>query len=373
MRVTFKSRAYTFFIQFVFFNLVDFALGAIAYFSLYVLGLMTEQFNNPNNYYQVLLSNILEAVGSLIAIRLFVLYFSQGRFKIVNYPILFVIVHVLSTITWILMFSDWGHILHWQAYVPTTLIQGIFRCCSPLSGLVVYYFTLREERRSETISRQEYELLEMKELKTKAELETLQAKINPHFLYNALNSIASLIHENPDKAEEMVILLARFFRHSTNAHSQYMTTLADEILIVNTYLEVEKVRFGDRLDYKIWFENEALKDCLIPQFLIQPLVENAIKHGLSKNTGRGLLWIKVFATDNELQILIYDNGPAFPTPIESGYGLRSTQDKLRILVGAEARMEIVNATGNSVSEPLKHIKITMPRRTQAPVAGKTPS
>jgi two-component system, LytTR family, sensor kinase len=219
-------------------------------------------------------------------------------------------------------------------------------------GSLIMYFTDREQFRTRKITEQEYQLLQLKELKTKAELEALQAKINPHFLYNSLNSIASLVHIDPDRAEQMVMLLSRFFRYSTSVKNQYFHTIGEEIEMVTTYLDVEKVRFDERLNYEIQFTDENLKNSLIPRFLLQPLAENAIKHGISKVAYQGKIEISISRQQEYVQIIIHDNGPAFPQQLTTSYGLQSTSDKLRMLCGEDARMEIVNGE-------YKHLKITL--------------
>jgi len=219
-------------------------------------------------------------------------------------------------------------------------------------GSLMMYFFDREQNRTRKITEQEYQLLQLKELKTKAELEALQAKINPHFLYNSLNSIASLVHIDPDRAEQMVMLLSRFFRYSTSVKNQYFHTIGEEIEMVTTYLEVEKVRFDERLNYEIRFTDENLQNSLIPRFLLQPLAENAIKHGISKVARKGKIEIIISRQGEYVQIIIHDNGPAFPQQLTTSYGLQSTSDKLRMLCGEDARMEIVNGE-------YKHLKITL--------------
>jgi two-component system, LytTR family, sensor kinase len=219
----------------------------------------------------------------------------------------------------------------------------------PLIGInIVYYWFTRERKQIIKLTEQEYQILQMNDLKTKAELQALEAKINPHFLYNSLNSIASLVHENPDKAEHMVMNLSKFYRYSTGRNNEYFDTLSNELEIVKTYLEVEKVRFDERLNYQVIFQNEKLGNCQIPRFLIQPIVENAIKHGISKLAGNGVVKIYISEENSNLIIKIHDNGVPFPDDIFSGYGLKSIQDKLRLLSGEKASMRIVNEPQKAV-------------------------
>ncbi|MCU0353703.1 MAG: histidine kinase [Cytophagales bacterium] len=341
--------------------LLDMAFGAVTYFSF--KSFIDKYSDTPDggisDFADLLIGNGIEALLAVTVIHVFRLFDKRLRPKWLAYVLLPLAVFAAEQVLFTAFYapdSFWRSLLQLH---PLTLLFGSNIMAA---SCITYYLTQYERVRNQKISEQEYQLLELKELKTKAELEALQAKINPHFLYNALNSVASLIHENPDKAEQMVLLLSRFFRYSTNAKSQYFTRLADEIEMVKTYLDVEKVRFDERLDYRVTFADERLKDCLVPQFLIQPLVENAIKHGISKITGNGVLRIDVTDENAMLQITITDNGVPFPAQLATGYGLRSTQDKLRLLMGETARMEIVNPTDGA---PDKAVRITMPKRFSA--------
>ena len=217
----------------------------------------------------------------------------------------------------------------------------------------IFLYVLQQGRQlTRKLSEQEFQLLNMEKLKTRAELDALQAKINPHFLYNALNSIASLVHENPEKAEEMTLLLSRLFRYSTGRDGQLFASLADELEMVRTYLRVEQVRFGERLTFSVEIANPALNNLQLPQFLLQPIVENAIKHGIAKRADTGRIDVRIYEKAGELHLCVHDNGPSFPDDMSGGYGLRSIQDKLRLLYGDDARVELQNW-------PLKQVLISI--------------
>jgi two-component system LytT family sensor kinase len=222
--------------------------------------------------------------------------------------------------------------------------------CPIVVGNLFFYFQQRARTYTRKITEQEYQLLHLEQLKTRAELEALQAKINPHFLYNALNSIASLVHDEPDRAERMVVLLSKLFRYTTGMKNRYFNTVADELEMVRTYLDVEQVRFGDRLTYRIDLMDPALKEVQIPQFLLQPLVENAIKHGISKVAGPGAIILRISEEEGWLNCRIHDNGPVFPEELVAGYGLQSIQDKLKLLYGNDARLLVEN-------KPLKEVVV----------------
>ncbi|HAD96634.1 MAG TPA: hypothetical protein DCG19_04460 [Cryomorphaceae bacterium] len=197
----------------------------------------------------------------------------------------------------------------------------------------------------------EFEVQRLNEMKTKAELSALQAKINPHFLYNALNSILSLIRSQPEEAEKMVINLSRLFRYSLSTQERHEWTVEDEMEMVRTYLEIEKVRFSDKLEVKEEIE-EAARHYSIPRFLIQPLIENAIKHGTSK-VKHGKLTFEASRNANDLILRFYDNGPPFPENFAQGYGLQSTYEKLELLFKGQYDITFHNGENKYVQIHLK--------------------
>ena len=230
----------------------------------------------------------------------------------------------------------------WYVYVMGDLLIANF-----------FLYVLQQGRQlTRKLSEQEFQLLNLEKLKTRAELDALQAKINPHFLYNSLNSIASLVHDDPDKAEEMTLLLSKLFRHSTGRDGQLFATLADELEMVQTYLQVEQVRFGNRLTFSVEVADPNLIDLKLPQFLLQPIVENAIKHGIAKRADAGRIDVRIYQKNGELHLCVHDNGPGFPDDLSGGYGLRSIQDKLKLLYGDDARVELQNW-------PLKQVLIVI--------------
>ncbi len=234
---------------------------------------------------------------------------------------------------------------------------------SALVALVVctlsYTYFAQKERLTAKIQEKELDMLRLREMKTQAELATLHSKINPHFLYNSLNSIASLIHEDPDKAESMTIKLSTLFRNSINQGQESMIKIKDEVEIVKTYLEIEKVRFGDRIDFHFDVDEDTM-EYLMPRFLLQPLVENALKHGLAQVAGEGMMKISIAKLENRLRVAVSDNGKEFPKELEVGYGLQSTYDKLNLLYGKDYDLHILN-------EPEKQIEIILPLKDGASV------
>lgn len=201
------------------------------------------------------------------------------------------------------------------------------------------------------VKQKDIELSNLKALKSQAEVSLLQSQINPHFLYNALNSIASLAQKDGAKTEKMVLSLSDLFKYTINRKGKKNSTIGDEVEMVKNYLEVEQIRFGDRLIFNIEVD-ENLDAIKIPMFLIQPLVENAIKHGVSKVEKDGEVQLIIKKQDNNLLIKVLDNGPQFPDGLVSGHGLQTVYDLLKLSYGDRAIVNIQN-------EPQKEITITI--------------
>jgi len=203
------------------------------------------------------------------------------------------------------------------------------------------------------LKQKEVDIIKLNQLKTQAELQTLQSRINPHFLYNSLNSIASLIHIDADKAEDMTLKLSKLFRYSINTQNENLTSVKEEIEIVQTYLDIEKVRFGDRIQFILNVDDAAYAE-KIPRFILQPLVENALKHGVHDMISGGILKLEIRLLADEIILIVADNGKSFPTELNSGYGLQSTYEKLQLLCGDKYSLQLLN-------QPEKQIRISVPK------------
>lgn len=222
-----------------------------------------------------------------------------------------------------------------------------------IAGTLIYLYQLQRDNYDHKIKDKELQLLKLNELKTQADLKTLQARINPHFLYNALNSITSLIHDEPGKAEEMTIKLSKLFRYSINTQETNWVTVKEELEMVNTYLDIERVRFGNRISF-ITAVDETVLNEMMPRFLLQPIVENALKHGLKNKGSDGVLKVSIHSSNESIEINIHDNGIPFPDDLLVGYGLQSTIDKLNLLYGVAWKMNYLNT-------PQKKISIELPK------------
>ncbi|WP_191908805.1 sensor histidine kinase [Larkinella humicola] len=339
-----------------------YGLSGIIYFTLELI--------NPTGEYieitiMICLNNLISAVFVLLICSFFGLIahrFSSvlGQHLVLSLILLVVVggINFLMWKGWILTYFNQPQTFLYRSRGNNTSILYLL---GPIGvGNLFFYFQQRARHVTRKITEQEYQLLHLEQLKTRAELEALQAKINPHFLYNALNSIASLVHDEPDRAERMVVLLSKLFRYTTGMKNRYFNTIADELEMVRTYLDVEQVRFGDRLTYRIDLLNPALNEVQIPQFLLQPLVENAIKHGISKVAGPGAIILRITEEEGWLSCRIHDNGPVFPEELVAGYGLQSIQDKLKLLYGNDARLIVENKPRKEVVVQIKKERLNNP-------------
>lgn len=191
---------------------------------------------------------------------------------------------------------------------------------------IFYYFN---EKNEHLILAKDLQLSYLAASKAEAEVASLHARINPHFLYNSLNSIAGLAHVDADKTEKMAISLSDLFRHNLNRKNESSCSLQEEIEAVEAYLKIEQIRFDDRLDYQLEVD-KTLVHYHIPRNIIQPLIENAIKHGLSNQKESGQIKLQIVRNQEQMEISVYDNGPVFPEDIVSGYGLQSIFDILHL-------------------------------------------
>ena len=221
-----------------------------------------------------------------------------------------------------------------------------------------------EERRVEVESREAV----LQQQVTEAELRALRAQINPHFLFNSLNSIANLVVTNPQQAETMTLRLARVFRHVLANSARPLISLHEEIEFLQTYLQIEEARFGNRLQVNIAIDPAVAME-QIPSLILQPIVENALKHGLGPKPGPGHLWITAEVEGNQVLLRIEDDGvgpgngavkQAAMNGHSNGVGLENVAQRLDALYRDQGRMtmEVRQAGGTRVT-------ILLPRESGA--------
>ncbi len=227
------------------------------------------------------------------------------------------------------------------------------------SGIVAVYYALDYYRqyneRELRASRLESEL-------TRAQLETLHTQLQPHFLFNTLNSISVLMRKGEiDTAQRMLNRLSELLRHVLAKGGTQVIPLETELEIVRGYLEIEQVRFGDRLQVEMSIDDTSLK-AQVPSFVLQTLVENAVRHGLAQKTGIGHIRVSSQRENNLLTLRVEDDGVGLAAPSQSrgeGVGLRSTRTRLAALYGEQHRFELTTPSSGGTAALLE-----IPYRTE---------
>jgi two-component system, LytTR family, sensor kinase len=230
--------------------------------------------------------------------------------------------------------------IHWYIYKAlflTNVVDDIIGTYLPLvliAHVASYYKKFRErELRTSQLQAQ----LE------KARLQSLKSQLQPHFLFNTLNSISALMLTNVEAADRMISRLGDLLRLSLETADTQMTTLSRELEFVNCYVEIEKARFEERLNVTIDVDPETL-DASVPHLLLQPLVDNAIKHGISKLAAGGEIQISATRQNTDLLLEIRDNGPGFNGSGDSlsrGVGLRITRERLETIYGQNQSVQLL--------------------------------
>lgn len=195
----------------------------------------------------------------------------------------------------------------------------------------------------------------------KVRLEALKSQLQPHFLFNTMHSISALMFTDAGAADRMMSRLSDLLRISLESGGTQITTLNRELECVHCYLEIEKVRFEERMNTIFEIAPEAL-DAQVPHLLLQPLVDNAVKHGISKLSAGGEIRISVKLNENELQLEVKDNGPGMrqtETRRTNGLGLRNTRERLESLYGKNQSLELVCPPQGGVT-----VRVCIPFRLQ---------
>ena len=225
---------------------------------------------------------------------------------------------------------------YWEASFPYRLGTGVFIYF--LMVLVYYLFVSLQN-----LSEKNIKEARLKSLVKETELKMLRSQINPHFLFNSLNSVNSLIITNPDKAREMIINLSEFMRYALSKKDEQAVSLKSELENLKLYLEIEKVRFGDKLSTEENIDTECL-ETKMPVMILQPLYENAIKHGVYESTDRVRIITSAKKTDKVIEITITNNYDDTAPP-KTGTGLINVVRRLELFYGDKASLKTTKENG----------------------------
>jgi len=217
-----------------------------------------------------------------------------------------------------------------------------------LISLIVYAFMMAiiyvtESR--QRIARQQTEAARLNEQLSKAELSALRRQMEPHFMFNTLNAISGLIRDNRnDAAVSMIVGLSEFLRRAAVDSNRPQVALGEEVEYLQRYLDIQKVRFAERLQVSVDVPAELLP-VQVPNLILQPLVENAIKHGIAKRAGGGAIRVAASRSDDRLSLRVYNDGPGLPADWATsrvGIGLSNLRSRLQILYGTGFELNLRN-------------------------------
>jgi len=233
--------------------------------------------------------------------------------------------------------------------IIVTLLFGIF-------GTAVETLVARLNETTVALRTKERDEADARRLAAEAQLASLESRVNPHFLFNTLNSIAALVHDNPAAAERMTAQLAALMRSSLD-HQSPLVTLDEELRVARTYLDIEQVRFGARLRFDFDADAEARR-ILVPRLSVQTLVENSVKYAVSPRRDGASIAVQAAQTDGLLRVIVEDDGPGFaPSAIADGHGIALLKSRLQMAFGGRAALDVDSKPGRTT------ITMTVPSGT----------
>ena len=241
--------------------------------------------------------------------------------------------------------------------------SGILRYLGPdllLYGLVVaateaFAHAWESRRRGVAAATYERQLAE-------ARLHVLSAQLQPHFLFNTLHAISALVYEDPPRAERLLARLREMLRLTLRDGNRAETTLDEELALLRRYSEIQEARYGERL--RVTFDVEpAVRGAMVPRLLLQPLVENAIRHGITRRIAPGRVDVRAWEREGRLHLSVCDDGVGLRAPVREGVGLTITRARLRQLYGPEQRVDLTPAPSGGVvcalSIPLRRMEASL--------------
>ena len=215
-------------------------------------------------------------------------------------------------------------------------------------------------------ARIEHRLQEQEKLLLRARIEALASQINPHFLFNTLTSISSLIRSQPETARMLITKLSGLLRRLLRSQEQFVT-LREELASIDEYIDIETVRFGPTLVVEKQIAPETL-DQMVPSMLLQPLVENSIKHGISRKVGGGRITISSERANGHTVIEVIDDGLGMTTdspPTSTGIGLRNVDERLRVIYGANYHLKLSSTPGKGTCARIEIPELVVPHQASA--------
>lgn len=245
--------------------------------------------------------------------------------------------------SWILWFSQASTVPPepYSAALQRSLVGHLAMAVAVYAAVVAVLMAMRER---EARRQRELDTARLAADLAQAQLRALQLQLQPHFLFNTLHSIAMLTDSEPAVAESMAVKLAELLRETLRLRDVPELPLREELELVRAYLDIEKARFRDRLAVTVAVP-EALLDIAVPSFFLQPVVENAVRHGVGQRVGGGCVCVTAAREENALLLTVEDDGPGFSGDSRGdGIGLSATRDRLALRYGASASVHVESGT-----------------------------
>lgn len=274
-------------------------------------------------------------------------FFNSGNTRITTIISNLILSGIISVTLWVLttkysmqmiLPEDVSYNDYWEATFPYRIGTGVF-----IYGLIVlsYYLFISLTNLAEKNAKE----ARLESLVKETELKMLRSQINPHFLFNSLNSVSSLTITDPEKARDMVIMLSEFMRYALSKKDEQPVSFRSELENLRLYLDIEKVRFGDRLSIQENIDERCL-EIKMPVMLLQPLYENAVKHGVYESTESVRITTQAKIVDNYINIAISNNYDDAPSSRKgTGTGLLNVARRLELVYGNKASIKAIKANG----------------------------
>jgi two-component system LytT family sensor kinase len=270
---------------------------------------------------------------------------------------------VVYVLVWRLLL--WSHMI---SSLPYSSLKNLF-IADFHSGLLIYASLIGIKNALDTYRKyqeREVKAAQLEAQLTHAQLDALKKQLHPHFLFNTLNTISILIDEDTAAARNMLVRLSDLLRSTLDGAKTHEVSLKQELEFIESYLEIERMRFPDRLSVEMHIDPKTL-NAQVPDLILQPLVENAIRHGIAPRSAAGTIAIYAERVNGDLKLQVRDNGrglePGQRQPAKQGVGIANTQSRLQQLYGVKHRFEIDNLDEGGV-----RVAITIPFHTDAIVA-----
>jgi hypothetical protein len=344
-------------LAFAFWSLLGVAFGTQFYFS-------SAQFGNPVSWGRALAYSFADwyvfallSIPAIALARRFPIERQRWRRS--------VMVHVLASLLFSVAYIALrGAIATWQAGTANLSFDQSFRALLVKTwhfNLLVFWVIVAVGHAFDYAKRfreRELRAADLEKRLTEARLQALQMQLNPHFLFNTLHAISSLMHQDVDAADRMLVQLSDLLRRALESTDTQEVSLREELDFLSRYSEIEQTRFGDRLRIDMNIAPETL-DALVPNLVLQPLLENAIRHGIEPHARPGRIKVEANRNGSFLQLQVQDNGGGLNGGVIEGVGLANTRARLHQLYGERQQFALANAPEGGAL-----VQVTLPFRTE---------